>query len=359
MNYKFYRGALNKIFDGLGGKNKGVPTSSKMLNKWITNIQKERIYIISGSSGSGKTSFANELYVFSMFDEYIKHGKIKPEIIYFSFEMTKENLIGKLICRWLYTNHNIIISPNQLFSYGDNRCPKKVLDIIKQEECQNYISKFEEVTKVFDISMGVNEIVSILESIGQKNGSFQEKDNGFKTYVENEEGKHVLVVIDHAALVKLTPGKSKKSTIDDLTPHLIRLRKMYKFSIVILQQLNRNISSTDRLKLDQMLPNDADLKETSDLYDACDVCLGIFNPFKYRIPRTFGYDICTDDASKKKFFLEDRFRIMNIMKNRHGDNNKIMPVGFIGENGIIIDLPASSKLDIFNFNDIIEKKLIA
>lgn len=358
MSYKFYRSALNKVFDGLVGKNKGVPTSSRMLNKWITNIQKERIYIISGSSGSGKTSFANELYVFSMFDEYIKHDKIKPEIIYFSFEMTKENLIGKLICRWLYSNYNIVISPNQLFSYGDNKCPQKIIDIVKQEDCQEYISKFEEVTKVYDISMGVDEIVSVLDEIGKKNGERKEKDNGFKTYVEYEENKHVLVVIDHAALVKLSPGKSKKSTIDDLTPHLIRVRKQYKFSIVVLQQLNRNISSTDRLKLDQMLPNDADLKETSDLYDACDVCLGIFNPFKYRIPRTFGYDICTDDLSKRKFYLEDRFRIMNIMKNRHGDNNKIMPVGLIGENGMILDLPAPDKLDIFAFNDMIEKKIV-
>lgn len=358
MSYKFYRSALNKVFDGLVGKNKGVPTSSRMLNKWITNIQKERIYIISGSSGSGKTSFANELYVFSMFDEYIKHDKIKPEIIYFSFEMTKENLIGKLICRWLYSNYNIVISPNKLFSYGDNKCPQKIIDIVKQEDCQEYISKFEEVTKVYDISMGVDEIVGVLDEIGKKNGERKEKDNGFKTYVEYEENKHVLVVIDHAALVKLSPGKSKKSTIDDLTPHLIRVRKQYKFSIVVLQQLNRNISSTDRLKLDQMLPNDADLKETSDLYDACDVCLGIFNPFKYRIPRTFGYDICTDDLSKRKFYLEDRFRIMNIMKNRHGDNNKIMPVGFIGENGMILDLPAPDKLDIFAFNDMIEKKLV-
>lgn len=358
MSYKFYRSALNKVFDGLVGKNKGVPTSSRMLNKWITNIQKERIYIISGSSGSGKTSFANELYVFSMFDEYIKHDKIKPEIIYFSFEMTKENLIGKLICRWLYNKYNIVISPNQLFSYGDYKCPKKIIDIVKQEDCQEYISKFEEVTKVYDISMGVDEIVSILDNIGNKNGERKEKDNGFKTYVEYEENKHVLVVIDHAALVKLSPGKSKKSTIDDLTPHLIRVRKQYKFSIVILQQLNRNISSTDRLKLDQMLPNDADLKETSDLYDACDVCIGIFNPFKYRIPRTFGYDICTDEILKRKFFLEDRFRIMNIMKNRHGDNNKIMPVGFIGENGMILDLPSPDKLDIFAFNDMIEKKLV-
>lgn len=358
MSYKFYRSALNKVFDGLVGKNKGVPTSSRMLNKWITNIQKERIYIISGSSGSGKTSFANELYVFSMFDEYIKHNKIKPEIIYFSFEMTKENLIGKLICRWLYSNYNIVISPNQLFSYGDNKCPQKIIDIVKQEDCQEYISKFEEVTKVYDISMGVDEIVSVLDEIGKKNGENKEKDNGFKTYVEYEENKHVLVVIDHAALVKLSPGKSKKSTIDDLTPHLIRVRKQYKFSIVVLQQLNRNISSTDRLKLDQMLPNDADLKETSDLYDACDVCLGIFNPFKYRISRTFGYDICTDDLPKRKFYLEDRFRIMNIMKNRHGDNNKIMPVGFIGENGVILDLPAPNKLDIFAFNDMIEKKLV-
>lgn len=358
MSCKFYRSALNKVFDGLVGKNKGVPTSSRMLNKWITNIQKERIYIISGSSGSGKTSFANELYVFSMFDEYIKHDKIKPEIIYFSFEMTKENLIGKLICRWLYSNYNIVISPNKLFSYGDNKCPQKIIDIVKQEDCQEYISKFEEVTKVYDISMGVDEIVSVLDEIGKKNGERKEKDNGFKTYVEYEENKHVLVVIDHAALVKLSPGKSKKSTIDDLTPHLIRIRKQYKFSIVVLQQLNRNISSTDRLKLDQMLPNDADLKETSDLYDACDVCLGIFNPFKYRIPRTFGYDICTDDLSKRKFYLEDRFRIMNIMKNRHGDNNKIMPVGFIGENGMILDLPAPDKLDIFAFNDMIEKKLV-
>lgn len=272
--------------------------------------------------------------------------------------MTKENLIGKLICRWLYSNYNIVISPNKLFSYGDNKCPQKIIDIVKQEDCQEYISKFEEVTKVYDISMGVDEIVSVLDEIGKKNGERKEKDNGFKTYVEYEENKHVLVVIDHAALVKLSPGKSKKSTIDDLTPHLIRVRKQYKFSIVVLQQLNRNISSTDRLKLDQMLPNDADLKETSDLYDACDVCLGIFNPFKYRIPRTFGYDICTDDLSKRKFYLEDRFRIMNIMKNRHGDNNKIMPVGFIGENGIILDLPAPGKLDIFAFNDMIEKKLV-
>ena len=45
------------------------------------------------------------------------------------------------------------------------------------------------------------------------------------------------------------------------------------------------------------------------------------------------------------------------MKNRHGDNNKIMPVGFIGENGMILDLPAPDKLDIFAFNDMIEKKM--
>ena len=120
-----------------------------------------------------------------------------------------------------------------------------------------------------------------------------------------------------------------------------------------MQQLNRSLSSTDRFKLGTVEPQLSDFKDSGDSTDAANYVLAIFSPQRYEISPYRNYIINKADGG-----LGDRFRSIKLLKNREGAADKILGTMFLGESGIIQELPPASEMQRINYDNINKIKKI-
>jgi replicative DNA helicase len=78
---------LNDIEDGMRGKNVGLPNGFNRLNTILFNTQKKTYYTIAGEPGSGKSSLALHMFIYSPYTQLKDKKKLK--VLYISKELPK------------------------------------------------------------------------------------------------------------------------------------------------------------------------------------------------------------------------------------------------------------------------------
>lgn len=115
-------------------------------------------------------------------------------------------------------------------------------------------------------------------------------------------------------------------------------------------QQNRAASNMDRRKAELTELSDEDIKDSGDPYNDCLVCIGIYHPLKYKIKTHKGFPIIieNDNPAPEDFIgLRDTYRAAQLIKNRFGQSDKVVPVSFFGEIGYWNELPKASEIKDF------------
>ena len=95
---------------------------------------------------------------------------------------------------------------------------------------------------------------------------------------EYKNKKHVVVTIDHIALVRDVLG-GKKAAMDNLIENINMLKKEFvNVSFIILSQLNRDIES--RTDIQNLAPKRSDLYNSDTIFHISDIVIVLHNPFK-------------------------------------------------------------------------------
>ena len=82
---------INKINRGQQGLNKGLPMGFERLVQFIPGIQQGTYYLIGGETGSGKTAFTDDAFLYNPYDWYkASDTGIKLKVFYWSLEIDKE-----------------------------------------------------------------------------------------------------------------------------------------------------------------------------------------------------------------------------------------------------------------------------
>lgn len=182
-------------------------------------------------------------------------------------------------------------------------------------------------------------------------GTFSKSPDGRRRiYTKNNENQWVWVVIDHIGLCSPSPGSTKKEAIDDISHMSVSFRETCKVSFYVLMQQNRAASNMDRRKAELTELSDEDIKDSGDPYNDCLVCIGIYHPLKYKIKTHKGFPIIieNDNPAPEDFIgLRDTYRAAQLIKNRFGQSDKIVPVSFYGEIGYWNELPKASEIKDF------------
>lgn len=208
-------------------------------------IEPNMILTIAGTSGTGKSAFANTLES----DLIDLNPSQEIVILSFSFEMLSYRQIGrKLSNRLRRTTSEIYSSENTL---GDDA----FLDIKKETEI---LMKYP--IYYVDTPGTVTDIEKTIEY-----------------FHENQaKGKWLIVIIDHALLVE---GDNERGTIVDLQKMLIRKKKLSNTSIIQLSQMNRNIENPDRINNPAMhYPMRSDLSASDAMFQASDFIIALSRP---------------------------------------------------------------------------------
>lgn len=327
----------NEIERGKKGYNVGLTMGFERLTKHVCNIQQGRYDTIGGATGTGKTALVDSAYVFHPYD-YLRNNDsfYSFEIIYYSLEIEPTVKLAKFVARKIWEDHEILTNINQIYSKGNYKIPKKVLEILDNYE--EYFDEMQEKTLFFRSSLSPNYLYKDLMGYAEKRGKFiKNKDGIVIQYIPNNPFLITLVIIDHIGLIdgnKEDQGNKKKA-IDRASKILVYFRNMCKFSPVVVSQFNRGIEGMDRKENDAQEPQLSDFKDTGATQEDANTVMALFHPFKYGMERHRGYPIIK---------LQRNYRSNHILKNRDGMDGLVVGMHFLGEVGKFKELPPAKDI---------------
>jgi replicative DNA helicase len=218
----------------------GIPTGFIDLDGMTAGFQKGDLIIVAGRPSMGKTAFALNLG-----QNAAIHSEQKSGVAIFSLEMSKEQLVTRLLCSEaridasrLRTGHLIESDWGRLMNGAG-----------KLHDAQIYIDD--------------TPAISVLEMRAKCRRLKAEKDIG-------------LVVVDYLQLMRGASTESRQQEISEISRSLKALAKELNIPVVALSQLNRGLESrTDKR------PMMSDLRESGAIEQDADVIMFVYRDAVY------------------------------------------------------------------------------
>ena len=221
---------------------------AKFNKQCMGGVEPNVVMTIAGISGSGKSSWANELTT-DIID-------LNPEediiILNFSLEMVGFRQVGRTLSNKLRRTTSTLYSSETSL---DEDTFRKVINVSNQ---------LKEYPIYFIDDPGTP--MQVRETIM----SFYEK------YVKGTN-KHFIIVYDHALLTKQTG--SQIETMSELERVFIQVKKLPMTSVIQLAQMNRNIEQSERINNPlSHYPMRSDLSSSDAMFQASDYVLVLHRP---------------------------------------------------------------------------------
>jgi replicative DNA helicase len=341
---------LDDVDRGREGRNYGLSTGIKKLDKAIGGVQGNTYYLIGGNTGTGKSAFVDHAFVLSPYANYLQSNInsrynetpiIKPRIFYYSMEISARKKIAKWVCHLMYERHKMIIDIKEVYSKQSILADEKYRLI---KSCRDYIEGMMDYVHIFDSPINPFGIYKTVSSYMEKNGKITEQKRlikgeelSFKKYIPNDPYEIVLVIVDHIGLLR--PEKefrTKKEIIDHDSENAISLRNFFGVSRVSISQFNRELADIDRRRFTELSPQLEDFKNTGNASEDAEVVMTIFNPARYNLV-TYGGS--GEGTGFNLTLLGGRYRSASILKQRDGEDMLKLNLNFMGEAGHFRDYP--------------------
>jgi len=348
MSFELLR---NEVQAGLDGRNGGIPMGFDRLNKYI-GIRKSMYFLVGGLTGSGKTSFIDDAFVLNPFDWYIsqKEPKLKLRIIYRSMERSRTYKFAKWISRKIFLDHAVVLPVQKMLGWTEKMTHDEHDLFLMYED---YMNQMEDVITIIDGPENAVGIAKELKAHALKHGRIEQVDEYNKRYFPNDENEITIVILDHVGLIKTTKDQpSKKDAIDKMSDELRYARDFFGYTPVAVSQFNRSISNIQRIKSGDVEPQLEDFAESSSTQNDADVVLALFDPLRYNVTDTSGYDTSRlrDNVTGAKYF-----RSLRLIKNSYGEDDVRVGLAFLGQVGMFKELPKKSNMTDDVYDSVINK----
>ena len=218
-----------------------IPTGFIELDKHIGGLKPAQMIVIGAQPGVGKTSFALNLA------ENLSFCKEKRKVLFFSLEMTEEQIINRIACVHMQVDTRALEQPHLL--------PEHKLSSLGDAAAKIADSMF---FLYDDGSSDADYLISIIRKLVHK--------------------EHIdVVIIDYLQLIE--GAKSKKSDnrvyeLSRITRSLKNITRELKIPVILLSQLNRDIE-----KRSVKVPQLSDLRDSGSIEQDADIVMFINRNF--------------------------------------------------------------------------------
>lgn len=333
-----------------------IPSPFGRLTNSFPGIERDKYYLISGATKSAKTQITNYLFVYTpIMYAYEHRDQVHVKIFYFPLEETPENVTLRFMSYLLYTlsKGKIRISPMDLMSTkAGNILDESILTILKSDEYQS-ILKFYEENVLFMDDRNPTGIHKTLRRYAESNGTIykkgaeiKNKETGnielkqvFDYYDPHDKKEYVLCIVDHVSLLSTEQGMNLRESINRLSEYMMILRNNFHYIPVLVQQQSTETTNLDAFKSNKIRPTMAGLSDSKYTAKDCNMMFGITNPFSYEIPEYLGYNITK---------LRGNARFLEVVLNRDGESNDVVPLFFDGATNFFSELPSFKDVNAMN-----------
>ena len=282
---------------------------------------------VTGSTGSAKTSLTKYL-IFKAIEWAIKNNK-NYHVIWFGLEESKEQFEFTLLSWLLYkesrgkTRYNIEHFEGLGKTVNDADLPYIELMEDTFDKFMSYVSFHDLTLNSFGIYKEVRDFARSRGTFYYKNTPLTLEDlqaqRKWDRYQATDEKEYIEVVVDHISL--LTVQKDEKDTREAMTNLLKHLRihaaKMFKYSVVIVQQQALEMENLDHIKEKYVYASVQGLGNNKELSRDYLNIIGITNINKVGIKIAE-----VENGSINVSGLQDFQRVIGILKRRYGKANK-------------------------------------
>ena len=217
----------------------GIPTGFDEIDRITCGFQASDLIIIAGRPSMGKTSFA-----LNIAHNAASHSEVPTRVAFFSLEMSKEQLVTRLLC-----------SQSELNAQTIRR------GFLKDEDWPR-LSDAAAVISELPIYIDDTPAISVMEMRAKARR------------LQNDKGLD-MVIVDYLQLMR-GDGESREREISDISRALKAMAKELNLPVVALSQLNRSVES----RIDKR-PQLSDLRESGAIEQDADVIMFVYRDEVY------------------------------------------------------------------------------
>lgn len=390
---------------GLRGESASIPiidhpfaTQNSKLGMHM-DLSKSLYILFGGMPGTGKTAIVDSYFLLNIFlwwkrTRALGETDIVPYWTYRSMERAIFMKVAKWICYLMYLEYGVVIDvptilckSNALYDIKEKAVKIDGKDVPLTKIIKGYKEFFEDqLFKQVEIIPGSENPTGIKRTALRKAytfgkyiscdgthvyinevrcASFSDKYTDYKNgellkyvdlriydknyrifqyekrYIEKDLNVVNFHISDHIG--KLDREKflyDPKQRIDAHSKNMGMMRDIFNWCIIDISQLNRSIEETLRQVKQGADIKPSDFKGSAEPYENADVVIGMLNPYKLNELDYGGYDI--------KSFVDERnnnrFRGLKVLKNSWGVEDLRLAYCFMGECGLIRELPRADEM---------------
>ena len=348
-----------------------IPFPFKRFSGEVPGIEQSKYVIVTANSKVGKTKITDFMFLYNAVDfAYNNPNKLRIKIFYFTLEISADEKYRQFISHMLYVKSGgkIKLSPTDLKSIDSSKPLKpEILELLHQKEYIDYFNFFS--SNVLYISnirnpTGINKFCRDYAHNNGKNYykkqvvTDRETKKTFEVdildhYEQDDPDEYRMVILDHISLISPESGNTLHESITKLSSdYFVKLRNNYHYTVVVVQQQSAETESLDSFKMNKLRPSSTGLGDCKLTSRDVDLMLGLFAPFRHNIAAYEGYDIT-------KF--KDKIRFLEVIINRDGNSNLLVPLLFEGAVDYFKELPNPTNTDamaeVYKYLQQTEKKV--
>lgn len=334
-------------------------------------LDKDGLFLLEDFTVTHNTAFVDAYYVLNA---YLQNPGKKIRWLYFTYEISRLKKTQKFAAYFVFIKYGVLKPPTyylgkQKDDKGNPIKPtKEHLDMYMEVYKNDIIplcGMYDKNGRILQeglidfmeyriVPTGIKHyITNYFTSIGrlEKTGITYGEVDGVKveknTWIyEPNDDTHTIIIVDHAELVAKEKRFDTKQNTDKLSEYFVELRNVFKPTIILVSQFNRELGKIERMKFsrEQLKPSASDWKNTGNISADVNQLIGVFNPYSFDHLKDSTYL----DYDLGKF--PKRGISLHLLESRETEGFVDEMLCFMGECGFIKELPRAEDMtdEVYN-----------